>query len=107
MGSWHGEGTSNTIPRVSFTDNGSSKVSSIFVEDASYLRIKNVEIGYSFGDALKKWKLPIQNVRLYVSGQNLWTKTNYTGLDPETVDAIDYGTYPQSKAFLFGVNVKF
>jgi len=107
LGSWHGEGTSNTIPRVSFTDNGSSKVSSIFVEDASYLRIKNVEIGYSFGDALKKWKLPIQNVRLYVSGQNLWTKTNYTGLDPETVDAIDYGTYPQSKALLFGVNVKF
>jgi len=107
LGSWHGEGTSNTIPRVSFTDNGSSKVSSVFIEDASYLRIKNVELGYSFGSMLKKMDWPIQNVRLYVSGQNLWTKTKYTGLDPETVDAIDYGTYPQSRAFLFGVNVKF
>jgi TonB-linked SusC/RagA family outer membrane protein len=107
LGSWNGEGSSNTIPRMSFTDNGSSKVSSIFVEDASYIRLKNVELGYSFTDALKKLKLPIQSVRLYVSGQNLWTKTDYTGLDPETVDAIDYGTYPQSRAFLFGVNVKF
>ncbi|PWS26923.1 SusC/RagA family TonB-linked outer membrane protein [Pedobacter yonginense] len=107
LGSWHGEGTSNTIPRVSFTDNGSSKVSSVFIEDASYLRIKNVELGYSFGTMLKKLNLGVQNVRFYVSGQNLWTKTKYTGLDPETVDAIDYGTYPQSRAFLFGVNVKF
>jgi len=107
LGSWHGEGTSNTIPRVSFTDNGSSKISSVFIEDASYLRIKNVELGYSFGPMLKKLNLGVQNVRFYVSGQNLWTKTKYTGLDPETVDAIDYGTYPQSRAFLFGVNVKF
>lgn len=107
LNSWNGEGSTNSIPRVSFTDNGSSRVSSIFVEDASYFRIKNVEIGYSFGALLKK-KIPgIQNIRLYVSGQNLYTSTNYTGLDPETTDAIDMGTYPQSRAFLFGMNVKF
>jgi len=47
LGAWHGEGTSNTIPRTTFNDNGSSKKSSIFVEDASYLRLKNLEIGYS------------------------------------------------------------
>lgn len=107
LDSWHGEGTSNTMPRVSFSDNGSSKISSLYVEDASYFRIKNIELGYSFGSMLKKVKWGVQDIRVYVSGQNLYTKTKYTGLDPESIDAIDYGTYPQSKAFLFGVNVKF
>jgi len=46
---WHGEGTSNTMPRTTFNDNGSSKVSSIFVEDSSYMRLKNLELGYSLG----------------------------------------------------------
>lgn len=107
LNSWHGEGTSNTIPRLSMSGNGSNQVSSLFVEDASYWRIKNIEIGYSFGPAVKKLKLGIQDIRIYVSGQNLYTHTKYTGLDPESVDANDYGTYPQSKAYLFGVNVKF
>ena len=97
LGAWHGEGTSNTIPRTTFNDNGSSKKSSIFVEDASYFRLKNVEIGYSLGPAR----------RLYVSGQNLFTITNYTGLDPESTDILDRGTYPQAKAFLVGINAKF
>jgi len=107
LDSWHGEGTSNTIPRVSFTDNGSSKVSSIYVEDASYLRLKNIELGYSFGSLIKKKNIGIQDVRVYVSAQNLFTSTNYTGMDPESLDLIDMGTYPQSRAFLFGLNVKF
>ncbi len=99
---WHGEGTSNTIPRVTFEDNGGSKVSSIFVEDASYFRLKNLEIGYTF----KSFK-GVQGIRLYVSGQNLFTVTNYTGLDPESIDLIDMGTYPLSRVVLFGVNVTF
>ena len=103
---WHGEGTSNTVPRSTFNDNGSSKVSSIFVEDASYFRLKNIELGYSLSSLFGKSKTTFQNVRLYVSAQNLFTKTNYTGLDPESVDMFDQGTYPQSKAFLFGVNIK-
>jgi len=107
LNSWNGEGSSNTVPRVSFTDNGSSRISSIFVEDASYFRIKNVEIGYSLGNLLKGKKTGIQNVRLYVSGQNLYTSTKYTGLDPETISSVDMGTYPQSRAFLFGLNVNF
>lgn len=106
LNSWHGEGTSNTIPRVTFNDNGSSKVSDIFVESASYLRLKNLELGYSVkSDFIKK--LGVQNVRFYVSGQNLFTITDYTGLDPESTDALDMGTYPQSRAFLLGINVKF
>lgn len=107
LGAWNGEGTSNTIPRTTFNDNGSSKKSSIFVEDASYLRLKNLEIGYSLGALRSSSKLGVQNVRLYVSGQNLLTSTKYTGLDPESTDILDRGTYPQSRAFLFGTNVKF
>jgi TonB-linked SusC/RagA family outer membrane protein len=97
LGAWNGEGTSNTIPRTTFNDNGSSKKSSIFVEDASYFRLKNIELGFNVGPTR----------RLYVSGQNLWTITNYTGLDPESTDILDRGTYPQAKAFLFGINAKF
>jgi TonB-linked SusC/RagA family outer membrane protein len=97
LGAWSGEGTSNTIPRTTFNDNGSSKKSSIFVEDASYFRLKNIELGYSLGPSR----------RLYISGQNLLTITNYTGLDPESTDILDRGTYPQSKAFLVGINAKF
>ena len=97
LGAWNGPGSSNTIPRTTFNDNGSGKKSSIFVEDASYFRLKNLEIGFSPGPAR----------RLYVSGQNLFTKTNYTGLDPESTDTLDRGTYPQMKAFLLGINAKF
>ena len=97
LGAWNGEGSSNTIPRTTFNDNGSSKKSSIFVEDASYFRLKNIELGFNVGPTR----------RLYVSGQNLWTITNYTGLDPESTDILDRGTYPQAKAFLFGINAKF
>ncbi|WP_121355663.1 SusC/RagA family TonB-linked outer membrane protein [Flavisolibacter nicotianae] len=104
LNSWHGAGTSNTIPRATFNDNGSSKKSNIFVEDASYLRLKNLELGYTLPGLRKAG---IQNLRLYVSAQNVFTVTDYTGLDPESTDLLDRGTYPQSRAVLFGINVKF
>ena len=107
LDSWTGPGTSNTRPRLTMNENGSGLISSLFVEDASYFRIKNVELGYSFGKMVKKTKLGIDDIRIYVSGQNLYTSTDYSGLDPESIDQIDMGTYPQSRAFLFGVNVKF
>ncbi|MBK5210510.1 MAG: SusC/RagA family TonB-linked outer membrane protein, partial [Flavobacteriaceae bacterium] len=102
LGAWDGEGSSNTIPRVTFNDNGSSKESTLYIEDASYLRLKNVELGYTINSLIG-----IQNIRLYVSGQNLFTSTNYSGLDPESTDSVDKGTYPLSSSVLFGVNVKF
>lgn len=102
LGAWDGEGSSNTIPRVTFEDNGSSKESSIYVEDASYFRLKNIEIGYT----LKEIE-GLQDVRLYISGQNLFTSTKYSGLDPESADTVDKGTYPLASSVLFGVNVKF
>lgn len=99
-GAWHGPGTSNTIPRLTFEDNGGSKVSSIFVENASYLRLVNFEIGYTV-----KMKNQIKSLHFYVSGQNLLTFTKYSGLDPQTTDVMDMGTYPSARSFLLGVNV--
>jgi TonB-dependent starch-binding outer membrane protein SusC len=102
LNSWQGEGTSNTTPRVTFNNNGGGNVSSVFVEDASYLRLKNIEIGYSFNTR----KTGVKNLRLFVSGQNLLTSTDYTGLDPESTSLIDKGTYPQLKAFIVGAKIK-
>lgn len=101
---WDGEGSTNTIPRVSFTDNGSSRISSIFVEDASYFRLKNVELGYTFN---RFKSAGISHLRLYVSAQNLFTLTNYTGLDAESTDLMDMGTYPLSRMFVLGINLSF
>jgi TonB-dependent starch-binding outer membrane protein SusC len=102
LDSWHGEGTSNTTPRLTFNNNGGGNVSSVFVEDASYLRLKNIEIGYTCNAS----RIGVKNLRLFVSGQNVLTSTDYTGLDPESTSLIDKGTYPQSMAFIFGVKVK-
>jgi TonB-linked SusC/RagA family outer membrane protein len=102
LDSWHGEGTSNTIPRVTFNNNGGGNVSSVFVEDGSYLRLKNIELGYTINNRSLKGK----NIRLYASGQNLLTSTKYTGLDPESTSLIDKGTYPQSTAFIIGAKIK-
>lgn len=102
LNAWSGEGSTNTMPRVTFQDNGSSKVSSIFVEDASYFRLKNIEVGYNFESLMG-----VKDIRFYISGQNLFTSTKYSGLDPESVDLKDKGTYPLSKSILFGLNVKF
>jgi len=102
LNSWNGEGTSNTIPRVTQNDNGGSRISSVFIEDASYLRLKNIEIGYTFNSDIPG----IDNMRIYVSGQNLLTFTDYTGLDPESTSLIDQGTYPQASAVLFGARIK-
>jgi len=101
LDSWNGPGTSNTLPRLTFNNNGGGNVSSVFVEDASYLRLKNIEVGYTFDVK----KIGVKNVRLYASGQNLFTITDYTGLDPESTSLIDKGTYPQSRAFILGLKI--
>ncbi|HSN47350.1 MAG TPA: hypothetical protein VLR29_01185, partial [Flavobacterium sp.] len=102
LNSWTGEGTSNKIPRLTFNNNGGGNVSSVFVEDASYVRLKNIEIGFTFDVK----SIGLKHLRVYASGQNLFTITDYTGLDPESTSLIDKGTYPQSEAFLFGLQVK-
>jgi len=88
--------------------------SSVWVEDGSFVKLKNVSIGYTFPTGLLS-KYSISKVRAYISAQNLFTITKYTGLDPEigiqggnaTQNGVDNGAYPSSKYFTFGLNVTF
>lgn len=110
---WRGEGTSNTVPRaIKFDPSQNGRVSSRWVEDGSYLRLKNLTIGYNLPHKLLR-KLSIQNLKIYVTGVNLLTFTNYKGVDPEIVEngsnvkfaGIDYATYPMARTISFGLKV--
>ncbi len=105
---WTGEGTSNTVPRAVFNDpNKNIRPSDRFIEDGSYLRVKNVTLGYSFPDRIIK-KVKMSSARIYVSGTNLFTFTKYNGFDPEVgVNGIDLNTYPVTKTYSLGVNISF
>ncbi len=109
---WRGEGTSNTFPAPSSADNLGP--SNSYVEDGSFLRLRNLSIGYSLpGSLLQKAKLG--TVRLYLTATNLWTLTNYTGLDPDTSvfggneygTGIDYSAYPSAKTYVAGISLEF
>ena len=109
---WKRPGMITDIPRVGNIEN--SHNSTRFVEDGSYLRLKTVTLSYDFN---KKWlkKMHLSKLQAYVTGQNLLTLTKYSGYDPEVnaygadavAQGVDYGTYPQSKALIFGLNVEF
>jgi len=105
---WAGPGTSNTMPRAVFNDpNKNTRPSSRFIEDGSYLRVKNITIGYTLPKSLLG-KMKVASARFYLSGQNLITFTNYSGIDPEVgVNGIDLGTYPVTRTLSAGINVGF
>lgn len=109
---WRGEGTSNFYPRLSVNDQNMNfrRVSSFFVEDGSYLRCNLLQLGYTLPVHLTKGT----RIRLSASGQNLFTITNYSGIDPERAglgnvleSGIDNLGYPNPRTFLFGVNLNF
>ena len=112
---WYGEGTSNDQPRISGTGHANTNyVSTRYMEDADYFKIKTVTLGYDFKYLWKS--CPFQQLRLYVQAQNLLTITGYTGLDPEVGNAaggdswasgIDLGLYPPSRTYLIGASIKF
>ena len=108
---WTGEGTSNDYPRLITSDpNGNfGRMSDFYLEDGDYVRLKTVQIGYTLpSEAISK--IGAQKLRLYLTGENLATLTNYTGYDPEiggNVLGIDRGYYPQARSFMFGVNLQF
>ena len=96
---------STTIPRAFAQNNYSAYLDSRYVEDASYLRLKNLQIGYNFQPRLgNNQKLGIY---LYASAQNLLTITNYSGYDPEYSGYVDRGTYPASRTFTFGIKLSY
>ena len=105
---WTGEGTSNDVPRAVAGDpNQNLRVSSYFIEDGSYMRIKLLSLGYNLPKAAVG-VVGAQSLRVYVSAQNLLTLTKYTGFDPEIGGAgVDRGIYPQSRVFLAGINLGF
>ena len=105
---WRGEGTSYSMPRAVFGDpNQNCRVSDRFVEDGSYLRVKNITLSYTFP---KQWlqKLQIENARLSLSCENVATITGYSGFDPEVdINGIDLSRYPISRTFSVGLNFNF
>jgi hypothetical protein len=118
---WTGEGTSNTQPRASWeAKSNNARPSSRFLKDASYLKLKNVQVGYNFSENILM-KLHLTKLRVYCSGTNLYTLTKYPGLDPEltasdntnsssepfSVSGIDWGTYPAAFTINMGVQVIF
>ena len=117
--SWHGAGTSTTLPRLSWTGATNNKQPSTrFLEDGSYLRLKNVQLGYRLSNHLMS-RLRLSSIRFFISAQNIFTITRYTGLDPEQYAnnnslgdgvravGIDWGTYPAARTYTFGVSANF
>ncbi|GAC1367423.1 MAG: TonB-dependent receptor [Hymenobacter sp.] len=116
---WTGEGSTNEFPRLSWTGASNNKQpSDRFLESGSYLRLKNLQVGYTFGEKVLA-PVHVASVRLYMSVQNLLTFTKYTGLDPEQgtnsnslgdgvrATGIDFGTYPSARTFTVGINAGF
>ncbi len=115
---WTPDNTNTTIPRAVFGDpNGNGRASNRWVEDGSFIKLRELTLAYSFPKRIIE-ALKMTNLRIYVQGRNLYTWTDYTGYDPEVsrtennrVDVlssnIDYGTYPQVKTYIAGLNVTF
>lgn len=110
---WTVDNPSNENPRVTTSATRNGVFSDYFVEDGSYLRLRNVQIGYVLPKNLSK-KLGSDYVRIYFSANNLFTLTNYMGYDPDIGSAggalssgIDYGFYPQARTIMGGINIKF
>ncbi len=114
---WNGEGTATGLPILTAGNYGANfiNISDIYVQDASYLRLQNLTVGYDF---TKLWKnSPFQQLRLYFTAQNLFTITGYDGMDPECGTAlnssnpwqigVDVGNFPTPRTYMVGVNIKF
>jgi hypothetical protein len=113
---WTPNNPSNRYAVVHYndTDYGDLVPSSVWIENGSFLKLKTLTVGYSLPADVAK-KLTVSKVRVYVSSQNLFTITKYTGLDPEigvqggnaTQNGVDNGTYPSSRFYTVGLNVTF
>jgi len=112
---WHGEGTSNRIPRLSSSSHRNTNyISDIYIYDGDYTRISNLTIGYKLDDLLVNFKA-IESAKIYVAFKNLYTFTKYEGMDPEVrfghdaswASGIDLGLYPQARTVMFGLSVSF
>lgn len=114
---WTGEGSTNSFPRFTYGKHVNlQKISDVWLENADYLKIRNITFGYDFKQLFKQ-QLPLAQLRLYITLQNFITFTGYSGMDPEVgynggsdypwASGIDLGYYPNPKSVMFGVNIKF
>lgn len=111
---WRQAGDVTDIPRASWGNTDNSRISTRFVEDGSYLRAKAVTLAYTVPSSFLT-KIHLNQAKVYVTGENLFTITGYKGYDPEvnafggnnTVLGVDFGTYPQTRNLIFGVNLSF
>jgi TonB-linked SusC/RagA family outer membrane protein len=117
LNSWDGEGSSNTLPRLAYNTPFSNRwFSSQYVENGAFLRLRNIALGYTLPSSLAS-KLHMSRTRIYVSGQNVFTATQYSGYDPEVGSAqrgtrtqsagVDFGRYPKARMYTFGVSTQF
>ena len=113
MNYWTPNNTNTDIPRLTATDvNDNDRFSDMYVENGTYFRLRNAQLGYTLPASLTQ-RIKLQKVRFYVSGQNLFTISSYSGMDPEVGQSsslsrgIDYGIYPQNISFTGGINVTF
>jgi len=125
-GAWHNQSTvvenrwqpanpDGTEPRATGIDpNANRRVSDRFVEDGSFIRLQNLSLGYTLPNNISK-KVKIASLRFYISGQNLWTLTGYSGYDPEIgsfnqnplINGVDNGRFPVARSFTLGANINF
>jgi TonB-linked SusC/RagA family outer membrane protein len=110
---WDGEGSSTEIPRYTWIDvNNNYRVSDLYIEDGSFIRIKNLQAGYTLPDRIQE-RIKATKLRFYVSVENLFTFTKYTGADPEIGAmssfniGIDRGIYPQARTIRLGTTMSF
>jgi hypothetical protein len=108
-------GSTPSAPRaVSGDPNGNARVSDRYIEDGSYLRVKNITLGYTVPNDVAR-KIKFENIRIYANVQNLYTLTKYSGFDPEigvnpmtpNVYGLDYGRYPMPSIYSMGLNFSF
>lgn len=102
---WSVENPDGSIPNP-FGNPINTENSSRYVESGAYLRLKNVQLGYTLPSAWTE-KMKMSRCRIYLSGSNLLTFTKYSGYDPEVGGGVDYGNYPQSRTLMLGVNINF
>lgn len=109
---WHGPGTSNDFPRISTGANDNDLFSDFWVEDGSYVRIKNIQLGYTLPESTLE-KIGVSKLRIYATVNNLYTFTDYQGYDPNISSGdplsagIDIGYYPQARSYIVGLNINF
>jgi hypothetical protein len=113
IGRWTGNGSSTTVPRLTTSLTRNTVFSDYFVEKGDFLRIRNLQVGYTLPKILST-SLGAKKVRAYLSANNLYTLTGYSGFDPDIGNfggvlaaGVDYGFYPQARTFMFGLTLQF